>query len=178
MPSRAPSPAPTSAYHDPEAYWTSILIDTNTGATVGFQMISPIVAQPIPFSSPFDTSTIDRTATYVAHGSMWDGTTLWEHADRHSCDHQGQPEVGRGADGRPGRDDAACRSDDTGRNWFLLLLLLAAIGIGVFLWWRSRQEPEKGRWLRRRRPDPTARHRRRAVRPPSARVGPTGGPPA
>ena len=92
---------------NPDAYGTSILIDTTTGATIGFQMISPIVAQPIPFSAPFDTSTIDPTATYVARGSVWDGTTLWNTPTGHRGHHQGQPEVGHRPDGRAGGDHGA-----------------------------------------------------------------------
>ena len=62
---------------DPDAYGTSILIDTATGQTVGFQMIEPITAEPIPFSAPFNPSAIDQSATYIARGSVWTGTTLW-----------------------------------------------------------------------------------------------------
>ena len=94
---------------NPDAYGTSILIDTDTGATIGFQMISPIVAQPIPFSAPFDTSTIDPTATYVARGSVWDGTTLWNTPTGHRGHHAGQPEVRHRPDGRAGRDDGRRR---------------------------------------------------------------------
>ncbi len=62
---------------DPDSYGTSLIIDVNTGATIGFQLISPTGAVPVPYSVPFDPSTINPSAAYVARASMWDGTTLW-----------------------------------------------------------------------------------------------------
>ncbi len=62
---------------DPDSYGTSILLDASTGATIGFQLISPTSAVPIPYSVPYDPSTIDQSASYVARGSVWDGTALW-----------------------------------------------------------------------------------------------------
>ena len=62
---------------DPDSYGTSLIIDVNTGATIGFQLISPTGNTPIPYSVPFDPSTIKQNASYVARGSVWDGTTLW-----------------------------------------------------------------------------------------------------
>src|SRR5690242_21610441 len=40
-------------------------------------MIEPITSDPIPFSAPYNPSAIDKTATYVARGSVWTGSTLW-----------------------------------------------------------------------------------------------------
>ena len=62
---------------DPESYGTSLVIDVNTGATIGFQLISPAGNVPIPYSVPYDPSMITQNAAYVARGSVWDGTTLW-----------------------------------------------------------------------------------------------------
>ena len=62
---------------NPESYGTSLILDVNTGATVGFQLISPTGPVPMPFSVPFDPGTIDQNAAYVVRGSVWDGTTLW-----------------------------------------------------------------------------------------------------
>jgi uncharacterized lipoprotein YbaY len=61
----------------PDAYGTSLLIDVNTGQTIGFQLIEPVGAVPVPFSVPFDPGSINPNASYVARGSVWDGTTLW-----------------------------------------------------------------------------------------------------
>jgi uncharacterized lipoprotein YbaY len=128
---------------NPDAYGTSILIDTTTGATIGFQMISPIVAQPIPFSAPFDTSTIDPTATYVARGSVWDGTTLWNTPTGTAVITQDNPKSGIVLTVVPAVTTAQ-PADDPGRTWLPWIILLIAFGIGiaVFLWWRSRQETE------------------------------------
>ena len=49
----------------------------STGETVGFQLITPVGAVPVPFSVPYDPATIDPNADYVARGSIWDGSTLW-----------------------------------------------------------------------------------------------------
>jgi hypothetical protein len=48
-----------------------------TGETIGFQLVSPAGAAPVPYSVPYDPTRIDPNADYVARGSMWDGTTLW-----------------------------------------------------------------------------------------------------
>ena len=37
---------------DPEAYGTALIIRVNTGETIGFQLISPTGAVPVPFSVP------------------------------------------------------------------------------------------------------------------------------
>ena len=34
-------------------------------------------AVPVPFSVPYDPTTIDPNADYVAQGSIWDGSTTW-----------------------------------------------------------------------------------------------------
>jgi len=39
--------------------------------------VSPAGAAPVPFSVPYDPTSVDPNADYVARGSMWDGTTLW-----------------------------------------------------------------------------------------------------
>ena len=62
---------------DPEAYGTALIVKVSTGETVGFQLITPVGAVPVPFSVPYDPATIDPNADYVARGSIWDGTTLW-----------------------------------------------------------------------------------------------------
>ena len=62
---------------DPDAYGTALIIRVNTGETIGFQLISPTGAAPVPFSVPYDPTTVDRTADYVVRGSIWDGSTLW-----------------------------------------------------------------------------------------------------
>ena len=62
---------------DPDSYGTSLVIEVNTGATIGFQLIEPAGAAPVPYSVPFDPSTITPNADYVARASVWDGTTLW-----------------------------------------------------------------------------------------------------
>jgi uncharacterized lipoprotein YbaY len=61
----------------PDAYGTALVIRVDTGETVGFQLLSPVGAAPVPFSVPYDPRTLDPNADYVARGSMWDGTTLW-----------------------------------------------------------------------------------------------------
>ncbi|HEX5827194.1 MAG TPA: YbaY family lipoprotein, partial [Candidatus Limnocylindrales bacterium] len=127
---------------DPDAYGTSILIDTATGATVGFQLISPIVAQPIPFSAPFDTSTIDPTSTYVARGSVWDGTTLWNTPTGTAVITGDNPKSGIVLTVVPAVTTAP--PEDPGRTWLPVIVVLLALGIGVavFLWWRARRAPE------------------------------------
>ncbi len=62
---------------DPGAYATAIVIKVSTGEAIGFQFIDPTGAVPIPYSVPYDPSTIDPTADYVVRGSVWDGTTTW-----------------------------------------------------------------------------------------------------
>ena len=62
---------------DPEAYGTALIVKVSTGETVGFQLITPVGAVPVPFSVPYDPATIDPNADYVARGSIWDGSTLW-----------------------------------------------------------------------------------------------------
>ena len=65
------------AAKDPEAYGTALIIRVNTGETIGFQLISPTGAIPVPFSVPYDPATVVPEADYVSRGSIWDGTTLW-----------------------------------------------------------------------------------------------------
>jgi uncharacterized lipoprotein YbaY len=65
------------AAKDPDAYGTALVIRVNTGETIGFQLISPTGAIPVPFSVPYDPATVVPEADYVSRGSIWDGTTLW-----------------------------------------------------------------------------------------------------
>jgi uncharacterized lipoprotein YbaY len=62
---------------DPDSYGTALIIKVDTGETVGFQLVSPVSAAPVPFSVPYDPASIDPNADYVTRGSVWDGTTLW-----------------------------------------------------------------------------------------------------
>ncbi|HYO44196.1 MAG TPA: YbaY family lipoprotein [Candidatus Limnocylindrales bacterium] len=62
---------------DPKAYGTALIVRVDTGETVGFQLISPAGAAPIPFSVPYDPTLLDPNADYVVRGSVWDGTVLW-----------------------------------------------------------------------------------------------------
>lgn len=62
---------------NPDAYGTAMIIEVGTGKIVGFQMITPVGAVPVPFSVPYDPSSIDSNADYVAEGSVWDGTAMW-----------------------------------------------------------------------------------------------------
>ena len=62
---------------DPSAYATALIVRVDTGETVGFELISPTGAAPIPFSVPYDPTALDPNASYVARGSVWDGTVLW-----------------------------------------------------------------------------------------------------
>ena len=80
--SRAPSPGRSRASgldpaRDPEAYGTALIVKVSTGETIGFQLIIPVGAVPVPFAVPYDPTTIDPNADYVARGSIWDGSTLW-----------------------------------------------------------------------------------------------------
>ena len=63
---------------NPAAYGTVLLIRVSTGETIGFQVIEPVGAVPVPYSVPYDPTTIDPNSDYVARGSIWDGTGLWE----------------------------------------------------------------------------------------------------
>ena len=62
---------------DPEAYATALIVRVDTGETVGFQLITPTGAAPIPFAVPYDPTQLDPVADYVVRGSVWDGATLW-----------------------------------------------------------------------------------------------------
>jgi hypothetical protein len=62
---------------DPEAYGTALVIRVDTGETIGFQLISPTGATPVPFSVPYDPDAVVDEADYVVRGSIWDGTQLW-----------------------------------------------------------------------------------------------------
>ncbi len=63
---------------NPDSYGTAFVLDAGTGATIGFQLISPVGPVPVPFSVPYDPSSIQSSASYVAHATMWDGTTMWD----------------------------------------------------------------------------------------------------
>ena len=60
-----------------DAYGTALIIKVSTGETLGFQLVAPAGAAPVPYSVPYDPAAVDPNADYVARGSMWDGTTLW-----------------------------------------------------------------------------------------------------
>jgi uncharacterized lipoprotein YbaY len=124
---------------DPNSYGTSLVIDVNTGATIGFQLISPAGNVPIPYSVPYDPGTITQDASYVARGSVWDGTTLWNSP-------AGVPVI---TNDNPKSDvvltvvpavPAPAPSGDSGiGTWGLLLLLLAVIGIVIAVVYVMRQ---------------------------------------
>lgn len=65
---------------DPEAYGTALIVRVDTGETIGFQLIAPTGAAPVPFNVPYDPTVIDPEAAYVSRGSIWDGTQLWNTA--------------------------------------------------------------------------------------------------
>lgn len=62
---------------DPSSYGTAEIVRTDTGETVGFQLINPVGSTPIDFSVPFDPLQLNRDTQYVARASVWDGTRLW-----------------------------------------------------------------------------------------------------
>ena len=63
---------------NPAAYGTALLIRVSSGETIGFQVVQPVGVVPVPYSVPYDPTTIDPNADYVARGSIWDGARLWE----------------------------------------------------------------------------------------------------
>ncbi len=63
---------------DPEAYGTALIVKVSTGETVGFQLITPVGAVPVPFSRPVRPrrrSTRTPTTSPVARSGT--GRTLW-----------------------------------------------------------------------------------------------------
>jgi len=62
---------------DPESYGTALAFNVTTGETIGFQFIEPAGATPIPFSVPYDPTTVDPAADYVIRASAFDGTATW-----------------------------------------------------------------------------------------------------
>ena len=99
---------------DPEAYGTALIVKVSTGETVGFQLITPVGAVPVPFSVPYDPATIDPNADYVARGSIWDGYHALDDGHRRARDHQGQRRIERHPHGHRGPDadpDAHGRAD-------------------------------------------------------------------
>ncbi len=128
---------------DPESYGTSLLLDVNTGATIGFQLISPAGAAPIPYSVPFDPSTITPGAAYVARGSVWDGTTLWNTPAGVPVITNDNPKSNVLLTVVPAVTPTPAPEPDTGRNWALLLLItLVIIGIiAAYAYYRSKRMP-------------------------------------
>jgi uncharacterized lipoprotein YbaY len=124
---------------DPDAYGTSILIEASTGETVGFQMIEPIASDPIPFSAPFNPSTIDQSATYVARGSVWTGTTLWNTPTGVPVITNGNPKSGVVL--TVVESSVTTNPTSSLPSWLPWLLLAAAIVVAiiVFAVWRDRR---------------------------------------
>ena len=89
---------------DPEAYGTALIVKVSTGETVGFQLIIPVGAVPVPFSVPYDPTAIDPNADYVARGSVWDGIHPLDDGRRRPGGHQGQRPVQRHPHGHGGPD--------------------------------------------------------------------------
>ena len=69
--------ASASTPRDPESYGTSLLPDVNTGATIGFQLDLARGRRADPLLGAVRSQHITPGAAYVARGSVWDGTTLW-----------------------------------------------------------------------------------------------------
>ena len=128
---------------DPESYGTSLLLDVNTGATIGFQLISPAGAAPIPYSVPFDPSTITPGAAYVARGSVWDGTTLWNTPAGVPVITNDNPKSNVLLTVVPAVTPTPAPEPDSGISWALLLLItLVIIAIIVaYAYWRSKRTP-------------------------------------
>lgn len=82
------------ATRDPSAYATAFIIRSDTGETVGFQLITPVGSVPIPFSVPYDPSKIDQKAEYRARAEVWDGTALWTSATGTPVITAGNPKSG------------------------------------------------------------------------------------
>jgi uncharacterized lipoprotein YbaY len=143
---------------DPEAYATALVVRVDTGETIGFQLIAPTGAAPVPFSVPYDPAAIDDNADYVARGSVWDGTSLWAVND-------GIPVITRGnatanivmpvtvverATPEPAPTPAATAPPEPGTSgdsgpglvWILVVVGLAILGIGALAaYLRSRRGP-------------------------------------
>jgi uncharacterized lipoprotein YbaY len=62
---------------DPESFGTALAFNVTTGETIGFQFIEPTGAAPVPFSVPYDPTTVDPNADYVIRASIFDGTATW-----------------------------------------------------------------------------------------------------
>jgi uncharacterized lipoprotein YbaY len=129
---------------NPDAYGTALIIRVDTGETVGFQLISPTGAIPVPFSVPYDPQAIVPEADYVVRGSIWDGTQLWN-------TDVGTPVITRDnarsdvvltvtavplatpaptAAPTPAPSAEVSEPSDEGTNWLLIALILAG-GVGV-----------------------------------------------
>ena len=62
---------------NPDAFGTAQIVKVSTGESIGFQLIMPVGAVPVPFAVPYDPTTIDPSADYVTEGAIWDGSTSW-----------------------------------------------------------------------------------------------------
>ena len=80
---------------DPDSYGTSLVIEVNTGATIGFQLIEPAGAAPVPYSVPFDPSTITPRRRLRRPSLRLGRDDAVEHAGRRPGHHQQQPQVRR-----------------------------------------------------------------------------------
>ncbi len=160
---------------NPDAYGTALVLRVDTGETIGIQMISPFDMAPADFSVPYDPTTIDPDADYVARASVWDGTGMWVADGDMPVITKGNPQSGvslsvsappvptptpaptasPSAQPTPTpTPDPDTTGDTGGFSWIALLVVaaLAVIGIGAAMaWQRSRQAPEDGN----PQPDPT-----------------------
>ncbi len=145
----------------PEAYGTALIVRVDTGETVGFQLVTPVGAVPIPFSVPYDPATIDPNADYVARGSVWDGTTLWTTSDGVPVITRGNamanvvltvtavpaPEPTASPTPRPSPAIEPPPPADEGGGALPILLLLALVAVGggvAALVLRNRKQAEAG----------------------------------
>jgi uncharacterized lipoprotein YbaY len=147
---------------DPEAYATALIVRVSTGETIGFQLISPVGPVPVAFSVPYDPSTIDQAADYVATASVWDGTAIWAAADGTPVITKGNPKSGvtltvtpvptptpsptaspsptpePTPEASPTPEDGGSSGGIDGLTILIVVLLAGLAGGGVYAWQRSR----------------------------------------